>query len=73
MSRCSESTTGTATRLYDARCRVTSDNGTSGVSGSMSVSTTPEMSVDGGSRSRRWKCAVPRYLPVGVSYGGRTT
>jgi Mg/Co/Ni transporter MgtE len=51
---------GTATMLYDARWRVTSASGHSGASGSMSVSIAALISVDGGSRSSRWKWAVPR-------------
>ena len=45
----------------------------SGGEGSMSVSSTPETSDDGGSRSSLWKWATPRYRPVGVSIGGRHT
>ena len=41
-------TTGTATRLYDARCRVTSASGHSGASGSIAVSTQAEMQGGGG-------------------------
>src|SRR5437763_1957121 len=39
----------------------------------MSLSATPDTSVLGGSRSSRWMWAMPRYLPLGVSVGGRQT
>ena len=50
---------------------MTSSSGGLGTQASMlGVERRRRPSVDGGSRSSRWKCAMPRNRPVGVSSGG---